>query len=62
MLLISHRYNTVRDADHIYVLNEGQIIEHGDHDELIAKNGVYGELFTLQAAAYTGRRSDHTIR
>ncbi len=61
VLLISHRYNTVRDADHIYVLNEGRIIEHGDHDELMAKNGVYAELFTLQAAAYTGRRSDDTI-
>jgi hypothetical protein len=36
VLLISHRYNTVRDADHIYVLDTGQIIEHGSHDQLIA--------------------------
>jgi ATP-binding cassette, subfamily B, bacterial len=54
VLLISHRYNTVRDADHIYVLDRGRIIEHGSHDQLITAAGVYAELFTLQAAAYTG--------
>jgi ATP-binding cassette, subfamily B, bacterial len=53
VLLISHRYNTVRDADHIYVLDQGRIIEHGAHDQLIASHGVYAELFALQAAAYT---------
>jgi ATPase subunit of ABC transporter with duplicated ATPase domains len=53
VLLISHRYNTVRGADHIYVLDAGQIIEHGNHDRLIAAAGVYAELFTLQAKAYT---------
>jgi ATP-binding cassette subfamily B protein len=53
VLLISHRYNTVRDADHIYVLDGGRIIEHGSHDQLIAAAGVYAELFSLQAAAYT---------
>ncbi len=53
VLLISHRYNTVRDADHIYVLDAGQIIEHGNHDQLITADGVYAELFTLQAKAYT---------
>ena len=47
VLLISHRYNTVRDADHIYVLAHGQIIEHGSHDQLIGAEGVYGELFRL---------------
>ena len=53
VLLISHRYNTVRDADHIYVLDRGRVIEHGSHDKLMAAAGVYAELFTLQAAAYT---------
>jgi ATP-binding cassette, subfamily B, bacterial len=57
VLLISHRYNTVRDADHIYVLDHGRVIEHGNHDQLIAAAGVYAELFTLQAAAYTDQRS-----
>jgi ATP-binding cassette, subfamily B, bacterial len=55
VLLISHRYNTVRDADHIYVLAHGRIIEHGGHDQLMALGGVYAELFSLQAAAYTDR-------
>jgi ATP-binding cassette subfamily B protein len=54
VLLISHRYSTVRTADRIYVLRDGQIAEHGSHDELIAHGGHYAELFTLQAAAYTG--------
>lgn len=53
VLMVSHRYNTVRDADHIYVLDHGRIIEHGNHDQLMAQRGVYAELFTLQAAAYT---------
>ncbi len=57
VLLISHRYNTVRDADHIYVLDQGRIIEHGSHDQLMAAAGVYAELFTLQAAAYTDQPS-----
>lgn len=53
VLLISHRFNTVRVADCIYVLKDGQIVEHGDHDKLVAHGGVYAELFALQAAAYT---------
>ncbi|HEY3005053.1 MAG TPA: ABC transporter ATP-binding protein, partial [Kribbellaceae bacterium] len=53
VLLISHRFSTVRDADHIYVLSSGRIVEHGDHKDLMAYGGLYAELFTLQAAAYT---------
>jgi ATP-binding cassette subfamily B protein len=62
VLLISHRYNTVRDADHIYVLDRGRIIEHGSHDQLIAHAGAYAELFTLQAAAYTDQPSPNGHR
>jgi ATP-binding cassette subfamily B protein len=62
VLLISHRYNTVRDADHIYVLDHGRIIEHGNHDQLMNAAGVYAELFTLQAAAYTDRPSPNGHR
>jgi ATP-binding cassette subfamily B protein len=52
VLFISHRLSTVRSADRIYVLHEGQVIEHGTHDELMALGGHYAELFSLQAAAY----------
>jgi ATP-binding cassette, subfamily B, bacterial len=52
VLFISHRLSTVRSADRIYVLHEGEIIEHGTHDELMALAGRYAELFNLQAAAY----------
>ena len=52
VLLISHRFSSVRTADRIYVLKGGEIVEQGSHDELMASNGIYAELFTLQAAAY----------
>ncbi|WP_329583964.1 ABC transporter ATP-binding protein/permease [Kitasatospora sp. NBC_01250] len=52
-LLISHRLGTVRDADLIVVLKDGVITEQGSHDELIAADGRYRNLFDLQAAGYT---------
>jgi ATP-binding cassette subfamily B protein len=56
VLLISHRFSSVRSADRIYVLRHGEIVEHGDHDELMRLDGLYAELFTLQAAAYLDQR------
>ena len=52
VLLISHRFSSVRSADRIYVLKHGEVVEQGSHDDLMAQKGVYAELFTLQAAAY----------
>ena len=52
-LLISHRFPTVRMADHIVVLEGGQIVEQGSHDALIAADGRYARLFKLQAQGYT---------
>ena len=52
VLLISHRFSTVRSADRIYVLREGSVVESGTHSELLALRGTYAELFTLQASPY----------
>ncbi|GAA1579042.1 ABC transporter ATP-binding protein [Kribbella hippodromi] len=51
-VLVSHRFSTVRMADRIVVLRNGTIAEQGSHEELVRKNGLYAELFNLQAAAY----------
>ncbi len=47
-IFISHRVSTVRNADQIAVLHDGEIVEHGTHDELIARNGYYTELYNKQ--------------
>ncbi|HAT49722.1 MAG: ATP-binding cassette domain-containing protein [Nitrospirae bacterium] len=47
-LIIAHRLSTVRNADRIVVFNQGRIVEEGSHDQLIAKNGEYARLYTLQ--------------
>ena len=51
-VLISHRFSTVRMADRIIVFQHGQIAEEGSHAELVARGGLYAELFRLQAAGY----------
>jgi ATP-binding cassette, subfamily B, bacterial len=52
VLLISHRFSTVRAADRIYVLDAGSVVESGTHSELLDLGGTYAELFTLQASPY----------
>lgn len=51
-VLISHRFSTVRMADRILVLEHGGVLEIGTHEELMAKQGRYSELFNIQAAGY----------
>ena len=52
VIIISHRFSTVRNADKIYVLDGGTIAESGSHDELIKKKGKYYNAFTIQAKGY----------
>jgi ATP-binding cassette subfamily B protein/ATP-binding cassette subfamily C protein len=51
-LLISHRFSSVRNADHIVVLDHGRVLERGDHASLMAAQGRYAQLFELQARGY----------
>lgn len=52
VIIISHRFSTVRNADRILVLENGKIIEEGDHKKLMKKKGLYSELFNIQAQGY----------
>jgi ATP-binding cassette subfamily B protein len=52
VILISHRFSTVRAADHILVLHDGRIREAGDHESLMRAGGQYERLFSLQAQGY----------
>ena len=47
-IIVSHRVSTVRNADQILVLDDGAIVEHGTHDQLVARNGMYAELYRKQ--------------
>src|SRR5262249_53567554 len=51
-VVISHRFSTVRMADRIVVLEQGEVVEQGTHEDLVACGGIYAELFTMQAAGY----------
>jgi ATP-binding cassette subfamily B protein len=51
-MLISHRFSTIRMADRIVVLRQGSVVEDGAHEDLLKQNGLYAELFELQAVGY----------
>jgi len=60
-LLISHRFSSVRHADRIVVLAGGKVIEQGTHEELLAANGRYAELFRLQAERFVDDEDTETV-
>src|SRR3989344_9069722 len=52
VIIISHRFSTVRNADRIIVFEKGLIVEEGSHETLLTNNGVYAHSFKLQAEGY----------
>lgn len=52
LIIVSHRFSTVRNAKRIIVIEEGKIVEQGSHEELVKKKGVYAHSFNLQAKGY----------
>ena len=52
LIIVSHRFSTVRNADKIIVLKDGAIAEEGNHEQLIALNGIYASMFRKQAKGY----------
>ena len=50
-LVIAHRLATIRDADRIIVLQNGEVIERGNHDQLMARDGLYARLYNLNYAS-----------
>jgi ATP-binding cassette subfamily B protein len=54
-VIISHRFSTVQMADRIYVIEQGKIVEHGSHADLMALNGRYAEMFRAQADLYISK-------
>ncbi len=50
VIIIAHRLSTIRNVDKIYVINDGKVIEHGSHEELMAKEGIYNELYEIQCS------------
>jgi ABC-type multidrug transport system fused ATPase/permease subunit len=53
-IVIAHRLSTVRNADRIYVVDEGQVVEQGDHESLLAQGGLYRDLYERQFISANG--------
>ena len=61
VLVIAHRLGTIRHADNILVLEDGRVVEQGTHDELLARNGVYAEMWETQLHSTSSRVSQSSL-
>ena len=59
-LVIAHRLSTIKDADHIFVLSNGTVIESGTHDELVNQKGQFYKMVMAQELAYVGKNNAKT--
>ena len=55
-IVIAHRLSTIRGADRILVLDHGQVVEHGRHEELVANGGLYAQLWGVQTGEHAAPR------